>query len=72
MYSYDYVVKLEMNEPAGLSDDQAPPPGSTVGYKIITKVEVKPVWQSETGGSILEILVRFYETESFYEVFIWS
>ncbi|XP_035709713.1 microsomal triglyceride transfer protein large subunit isoform X2 [Folsomia candida] len=57
VYSYDYVVKLEMNEPAGLSDDQAPPPGSTVGYKIITKVEVKPVWQSETGGSILEILL---------------
>lgn len=53
LYNYDYVLKLEMNEPVGVGSSE----GSTVGYKIISKVQVTPIWTSEGGGSILEILV---------------
>ncbi|CAG7828228.1 unnamed protein product [Allacma fusca] len=64
VYTYDYVLGLELNEPpavsakdsngAGGTSGQVKPP-STVGYKVLTTVQVRPVWQNEPGGAILEI-----------------
>lgn len=56
VYTYDYVLGLELNEPSSEVD---PKSVSTVGYKILSQVTVRPVWQQEPGGSIFEIQVSF-------------
>ncbi|ODM98802.1 Microsomal triglyceride transfer protein large subunit [Orchesella cincta] len=50
VYTYDYILGLELNEPSTGSESV-----STVGYKILSQVIVRPVWQQEPGGSIFEI-----------------
>jgi hypothetical protein len=70
VYTYDYVLRLEMNEPSGgdgSGSGAGNQPESTVGYKIITKVEVKPVWQKEAEGSLLEIKVKIKD----YKNYVW-
>jgi len=69
VYTYDYVLGLELSEPGYETDDDTSNTGgssgesgrsagsSTVGYKILSQVQVKPLWQNEPGGSILEIQV---------------
>ncbi|CAL8121848.1 unnamed protein product [Orchesella dallaii] len=50
VYTYDYILGLELNEPSTGSESV-----STVGYKILSQVIVRPVWQQEPGSSIFEI-----------------
>jgi hypothetical protein len=68
VYTYDYVLGLELSEPSYENDERSSggrrisssgdgSTGSTVGYKILSQVQVKSVWQNEPGGSILEIQV---------------
>jgi hypothetical protein len=63
VYTYDYTLGLELNEPGPLSNLSLAATGtgyrtgSTVGYKILSQVQVTPVWQNEPGGAILEIQV---------------
>ena len=69
VYTYDYVLGLELNEPGPLTNFTLPPTtstggsgyrtGSTVGYKVLSQVQVTPVWQNEPGAAILEIQVSF-------------
>lgn len=56
VYTYDYILGLELNEPSTEVDPTSSL--STVGYKILSQVIVRPVWQQEPGGSIFEIQVR--------------
>lgn len=59
VYTYDYIVGLELNEPSSPANtgnvSTIPKPPSTVGYKVLTQVQVRPVWQNEPAGTILEI-----------------
>lgn len=59
VYTYDYVLGLELNEPGNSNNEVDSKSISTVGYKILSQVIVRPVWQQEPGGSIFEIQVRY-------------
>lgn len=68
VYTYDYVVGVELNEPLPLvnyssswdsSKASGYRTGSTVGYKVFSQAQVTPVWQSEGDGAVLEIMVRY-------------
>jgi len=66
VYTYDYVLGVELNEPGPLANYSSTwgnpkasgfQTGSTVGYKVLSQVHITPVWQSEHDGAILEIQV---------------
>ena len=59
LYNYDYVLGLELNEPVTVPTNGEFKGPSTVGYKVLAKVQVRPVWQNEGQGAILEISVSF-------------
>jgi len=54
LYTYDYALGLELNEP---TTQESKTEGSAVGYKILSSVQVRPVWQQSLSNSILEVKV---------------
>lgn len=73
VYSYDYTLQLEMSEPTENVPNAAPV--STVGYKIITKVEIQPVWEKGSDSLVqIKVLKITRKNERFLKElnFSWS